>query len=137
QEAQGFTPPNRMVSRLGLLIHTPTEKFLEAMATNLDVETLKNKNQCMNLVLTDTKESFALQIENSVMLFEKINNNDLSVKCPTLALTKVLYLKIITGEVNASKLLLSKESKITGNPLKIAQFFSSFKKPAPNFPLIT
>lgn len=137
QEAQGFTPPNRMVSRLGLLIHTPTEKFLEAMATNLDVETLKNKNQCMNLVLTDTKESFALQIENSVMLFEKINNNDLSVKCPTLTLTKVLYLKIITGEVNASKLLLSKESKITGNPLKIAQFFSSFKKPAPNFPLIT
>ena len=46
-------------------------------------------------------------------------------------------LKIITGEVYASKLLLSKESKIKGNPLKIAQFFSSFKKPAPNFPLIT
>jgi len=137
QELQGFTPVKNTSGRLGLLIHTPTERFLEAMATNLDVENLKNENQCMNLVLTDTQENFSLRIENSVMLFDKYDSDRLPTNCPTLKLTKLLYLKLITGEVDVSKVLFSKDSEIKGNPLKIGKFFSLFKKSSNGFPIVT
>lgn len=137
QELQGFTPLKTTSGRLGLLIHTPTERFLEAMATNLDVENLKNENQCMNLVLTDTQESFSLRIENSVMLFDKYENDRLPTDCPTLKLTKLLYLQLITGGADASKVLVSKGSEVKGNPLKIGKFFSLFKKSNNGFPIVT
>ncbi|RSO58077.1 MBL fold metallo-hydrolase [Acinetobacter lactucae] len=137
QELQGFTPLKSTSGRLGLLIHTPTERFLEAMATNLDVENLKNENQCMNLVLTDTQENFSLQIENSVMLFDKYENDRLPTNCPTLKLTKLLYLQLITGGADASKVLVSKDSEVKGNPLKIGKFFSLFKKSNNGFPIVT
>lgn len=137
QELQGQPTVKNTSSRLGLLIHTPTERFLEAMATNLDVENLKNENQCLNLVLTDRNENFALWIENSVMLFEKIERNRLPADCPTLSLTKLSYLRLISGETNPAKLLQSKDSEIKGNPMKVGQFFALFKKPTPNFPILT
>jgi alkyl sulfatase BDS1-like metallo-beta-lactamase superfamily hydrolase len=137
QELQGFTPLKSTSGRLGLLIHTPTERFLEAMATNLDVENLKNENQCMNLVLTDTQENFSLRIENSVMLFDKYENDRLPTNCPTLKLTKLLYLQLITGGADASKVLVSKDSEVKGNPLKIGKFFSLFKKSNNGFPIVT
>lgn len=137
QELQGFTPPKSTSGRLGLLIHTPTERFFEAMATNLDVENLKNENQCMNLVLTDTQENFSLRIENSVMLFDKYENDRLPTTCPTLKLTKLLYLQLITGGADASKVLVSKDSEVKGNPLKIGKFFSLFKKSNNGFPIVT
>ncbi|EOQ69683.1 alkyl/aryl-sulfatase [Acinetobacter pittii] len=137
QELQGFTALKSTSGRLGLLIHTPTERFLEAMATNLDVENLKNENQCMNLVLTDTQENFSLRIENSVMLFDKYENDRLPTNCPTLKLTKLLYLQLITGGADASKVLVSKDSEVKGNPLKIGKFFSLFKKSNNGFPIVT
>ncbi len=137
QELQGFTPLKSTSGRLGLLIHTPTERFLEAMATNLDVENLKNENQCMNLVLTDTQENFSLRIENSVMIFDKYENDRLPTNCPTLKLTKLLYLQLITGGADASKVLVSKDSEVKGNPLKIGKFFSLFKKSNNGFPIVT
>lgn len=137
QELQGFTPLKSTSGRLGLLIHTPTERFLEAMATNLDVENLKNENQCMNLVLTDTQENFSLRIENSVMLFDKYENDRLPTNCPTLKLIKLLYLQLITGGADASKVLVSKDSEVKGNPLKIGKFFSLFKKSNNSFPIVT
>ncbi|QXA08940.1 MBL fold metallo-hydrolase [Acinetobacter pittii] len=136
QELQGFTPLKSTSGHLGLLIHTPTERFLEAMATNLDVENLKNENQCMNLVLTDTQENFSLRIENSVMLFDKYENDRLPTNCPTLKLTKLLYLQLITGGADASKVLVSKDSEVKGNPLKIGKFFSLFKKSNNSFPIV-
>lgn len=66
----------------------------------------------MNLVLTDTQENFSLRIENSVMLFDKYENDRLPTNCPTLKLTKLLYLQLITGGADASKVLVSKDSEV-------------------------
>ncbi len=41
QELQNNVPLQNTSDPSDLLIHTPTERFLEAMATNLDVENLK------------------------------------------------------------------------------------------------
>ena len=69
------------------------------MATNLDVENLKNENQCINLVLSDTRE-FSLWVENSIMQFKRHDDSkDLASDCPTLTVTKPLYLKMITGQI--------------------------------------
>jgi alkyl sulfatase BDS1-like metallo-beta-lactamase superfamily hydrolase len=108
------------------------------MATNLDVENLKNENQCINLVLSDTKENFSLWVENSIMQFKRHDDSkDLASDCPTLTLTKPLYLKMITGQIKGVKVLLSKESKVKGNPLEIGKFFAMFKRPDSTFPIVT
>ena len=138
QELQNNVPLQNTSDPSDLLIHTPTERFLEAMATNLDVENLKNENQCINLVLSDTQENFSLWVENSVMQFKRYDESkDLALDCPTLTLTKPLYLKMITGQIEGVKVLLSKDSKVKGNPLKIGKFFAMFKRPDSIFPIVT
>ena len=138
QELQNNLPLQNTSDPSDLLIHTPTERFLEAMATNLDVENLKSENQCLNLILSDTKENFSLWVENSVMQFKRYDDSSaLASDCPTLTLTKPLYLKMITGQIEGVKVLLSKDSKVKGNPLKIGKFFAMFKRPDSIFPIVT
>ena len=104
QELQNNVPLQNTSDPSDLLIHTPTERFLEAMATNLDVENLKNENQCINLVLSDTQENFSLWVENSIMQFKRHDDSkDLASDCPTLTVTKPLYLKMITGQIKGVK----------------------------------
>ena len=63
-------------------------------------------------VLSDTKEHFSLWVENSVMQFKRYDDsNGLALDCLTLTLTKPLYLKMITGQIEGVKVLLSKDSK--------------------------
>ena len=64
-------------------------------------------------------------------------SKDLALDCPTLTLTKPLYLKMITGQIEGVKVLLSKDSKVKGNPLKIGKFFAMFKRPDSIFPIVT
>jgi alkyl sulfatase BDS1-like metallo-beta-lactamase superfamily hydrolase len=44
---------------------------------------------------------------------------------------------MITGQIEGVKVLLSKDSKVKGNPLKIGKFFTMFKRPDSIFPIVT
>jgi hypothetical protein len=53
-----------------MLSQTPVERFLEAMAAGLDGPAAEGKALKVNLVFSDTKESFVLWIENAVHPFQ-------------------------------------------------------------------
>ena len=108
------------------------------MATNLDVENLKMKTSVSIWFCRIPKSIFHYGLKTqSCSLSVMMKVKDLALDCPTLTLTKPLYLKMITGQIEGVKVLLSKDSKVKGNPLKIGKFFAMFKRPDSIFPIVT
>ena len=87
-------PPKKGVDRasfIEMLSQTPIERFLEAMAAGLDGPAAEDKNLRVNLVLSDTKESFVLWIENAVLHYKK--SEPATGANATLTLTKGFFIK--------------------------------------------
>ncbi|HTP60932.1 MAG TPA: alkyl sulfatase dimerization domain-containing protein, partial [Burkholderiales bacterium] len=118
-----------------MLAQTPIERFLEAMATNLDAAAAEGKDFKVNLVLSDTKESFVLWIENSVLHHKKAP--PAADANATLTLTKGIFIKMITGTAGVKDTLLSDDLKVTGSKVDLVRFFLLIDKPPGNFAIVT
>lgn len=118
-----------------MLKHTPTPRFLEAMAAALNSEKAKGEDIQINLVFSDTGESYVLRINNSVFHHRAAAPDKNSAA--TLTLTKPFFLNMVTGEAGASDLLFSDQTKIDGSTLKLGQFFAMLDKATGNFNIVT
>ncbi|MBU1268600.1 MAG: MBL fold metallo-hydrolase [Gammaproteobacteria bacterium] len=129
--AEGF----KRTAFLNMLKHTPTERFLEAMAASLNSEKAEGEDIQINLVFSDTQESYVLRINNSVLHHRagKPERNSAA----TLTLSKPFFLNMMTGEAGATDLLFSDQTKIDGSTLKLGQFFGMLEKATGNFNIVT
>ena len=129
--AEGF----KRTAFLNMLKHTPTERFLEAMAASLNSEKAEGEDIQINLVFSDTQESYVLRINNSVLHHRagKPERNSAA----TLTLNKPFFLNMMTGEAGATDLLFSDQTKIDGSTLKLGQFFGMLEKATGNFNIVT
>jgi alkyl sulfatase BDS1-like metallo-beta-lactamase superfamily hydrolase len=129
--AKGFEP----AAALDLLQHTPIERILEAMATRLNAPKAGSIELKINLVFSDLKANYVLQVENGVLHVRK------SAPAPdanaTLTLTKALFLRMVTGDVGATDLLLSDQTRIEGSRIDLGRFFALLDKTPGNFPIVT
>jgi alkyl sulfatase BDS1-like metallo-beta-lactamase superfamily hydrolase len=131
-------PPAKALSRalvIDLLAHTPTERFLEAMAAGLDGPAADGVSLKVNLVLSDTQESFVLWIENAV-LHHKAARPEADAQA-TLTLTKGIFLKMMTGGAGVKDTLLSDDLKVSGSRVDLVRFFSKIDKTKGNFSIVT
>jgi alkyl sulfatase BDS1-like metallo-beta-lactamase superfamily hydrolase len=128
---KGVTP----VMLLDMLAHTPIERFLEAMAANLNGPAAESANFKINLVFSDSKESYVLWIEHAVLHFRpgpiEADAN------ATLTLTKPLFLKMVVGTAGVKDTLMSDELKIGGSKIDLVRFFALIDKPTGTFPIVT
>lgn len=131
-------PPKKGVNRAGfieLLTHTPVERFLEAMAAGLDGKAAEGKDLKINLVLSDTNESFVLWIENAVLHHKKAAPaTDANA---TLTLTKGIFIKMMAGTAGIKDTLLSDDLKTSGSKIDLVRFFSLIDKAPGNFAIVT
>lgn len=131
-------PPEKGMSReslLEMLNQTPIERFLEAMAASLNATKAEGKKLKINLVFSDTKQTYVLRIDNSVMHHaQKSPENDANA---TLTLTQPFFLKMVLGQAGGKDLLLSDQTKIDGSTLDLATFFSLLEKAPGNFSIVT
>lgn len=131
-------PPKKGISKAeltDLLAQTPIERFLEGMAASLDGPAAEGKNLKINLVLSDTKETYVLWIENAVLHFKRhAAEPDANA---TLTLTKDIFIKMIAGTAGVKDTLLSDDLKIDGSKIDLVRFFSMIDKPAGTFPIVT
>jgi len=131
-------PPKKGLDRtrfLEVLQHTPTERFLDAMAAALDGPAAEGKNLKINLVLTDTKESHVLWIEHAVLHHRKAPPaNDANA---TLALTHEMFVRMVAGAAGAKDLLLSDDVKVTGSRVDLGRFFALLDKAPGTFAIVT
>ncbi len=131
-------PPKKGISKadlMDLLMQTPIERFLEAMAGSLDGPAADGKNLKINLVLSDTKESFVLWLENAVLHFKP--GALASDANATLTLTKGIFIKMIAGTAGVKDTLLSDDLKIDGSKIDLVRFFSLIDKAPGTFPIVT
>ena len=130
--------PEKGMSRdslLEMLNQTPIERFLEAMAASLNATKAEGKKLKINLVFSDTKQTYVLRIDNSVMHHaQKSPEKDANA---TLTLTQPFFLKMVLGQAGGKDLLLSDQTKIDGSTLDLATFFSMLEKAPGNFSIVT
>ena len=130
-------PPAKGVSKalvIDLLLQTPTERFLEAMAASLDGPAAAGKDLKINLVLTDQKESFQLWLENAVLHFKPGQAQDANA---TLVLTKPIFVKMIAGTAGVKDTLLSDDLQVKGSKVDLLRFFGLLDKASGAFPIVT
>ncbi len=131
-------PPKDGVTRtalLDMLQHTPTERFLEAMAAGLNGPNADGVNLRINLVLPDSNERFGLWIENAVL-----HHRPSALEGPvdtTLTMSKPFFLRLVTGQAGAAELLTSKETRIDGSVLALRRFFGLIERAPGTFPIVT
>ncbi len=131
-------PPEKGLDRtilLDMLQWTPIERFLDAMAASLDGPGAEGKDWKINLVITDSKESYVLWLENAVLHYRKAPAA--ADANATLMLTKHLFLNMMTGNVKLKDLLLGDELKTSGSKVDLVRFFSLFDKAKGVFPIVT
>jgi alkyl sulfatase BDS1-like metallo-beta-lactamase superfamily hydrolase len=131
-------PPTKGVAKAALmqmLLQTPMERFLEAMAAGLNGPEAEGKDLKVNLVLTDLKESYVLWIENSVLHFKRAepaaNAN------ATLTLTKTIFVKMIAGTAGVKDTLMSDDLKVDGSKIDLVRFFGLIDKAPGTFAIVT
>jgi alkyl sulfatase BDS1-like metallo-beta-lactamase superfamily hydrolase len=120
---------------LDMLQHTPIERFLEAMAANLNGPKAADSNLKINLVFTDLGESYVLQLGNGVLHHRRAP--PAADANATLQLTKPFFLQMMTGGAGAKDLLMSDQTKIDGSALDLGRFFALLTKAPGNFPIVT
>jgi alkyl sulfatase BDS1-like metallo-beta-lactamase superfamily hydrolase len=131
-------PPKKGVDRsflIEMLSQTPIERFLEAMAAGLNGPAAEGKDLKVNLVLTDTKESFVLWIENAVLHYKKAT--PVADANATLALTKDIFIKMMAGTAGVKDTLLSDDLKVTGSKIDLVRFFTLIDKAPGTFAIVT
>jgi alkyl sulfatase BDS1-like metallo-beta-lactamase superfamily hydrolase len=131
-------PPKKGIDRsflVDMLARTPVERFLEAMAAGLDAQAAEGKNLKVNLVLTDTKESFVLWIENAVLHHRPAP--PAADANATLTLTRPIFVKMMAGTAGLKDTLMSDELKVDGSKIDLVRFFSMIDKAPGTFPIVT
>jgi alkyl sulfatase BDS1-like metallo-beta-lactamase superfamily hydrolase len=131
-------PPKKGVDRsylIDALEQTPIERFLEAMAAGLDGPAAEGKDYKINLVLSDTGESFVLWIENAVLHHRKAA--PAADANATLTLTKPIFVKMMAGTAGIKDTLLSDELKVAGSKVDLVRFFLLIDKAPGTFAMVT
>lgn len=118
-----------------MLSQTPVERFLEAMAAGLNGPAAEGKNFKINLVLTDTKESYVLWIENAVLHHRRAE--PAADANATLTLTQPFFVRMMAGTAGAKDMLTSDELKVTGSKIDLARFLSLIDKAPGTFPIVS
>jgi alkyl sulfatase BDS1-like metallo-beta-lactamase superfamily hydrolase len=131
-------PPKRGVSRADLvemLLQTPTERFLEAMAASLDGPAAEGKDWKLNLVLTDTKETYVLWIENAVLHHRK--GPPAADANATLTLTKDLLVRMLAGTAGVKDTVFGDALKVDGSRVDLVRFLLLIEKAPGTFAIVT
>ena len=131
-------PPQKGINRASfsdMLMQTPTERFLEAMAAGLDGAAAEGKDLKINLVLSDANESYVLWIENAVLHHKKAA--PAADANATLTLTKAIFIKMMAGTAGAKDMLFNDDVKVGGSKIDLTRFFALIDKAPGTFAIVT
>jgi len=131
-------PPTKGLDRsyfIDTLMQTPVERFFEAMAAGLDGPAAEGKDFKVNVVFTDTRDSYVLWIENAVLHFRKAAPE--AGANATLTLTKPIFIRMMAGTAGVKDTLLSDDLKVTGSKIDLVRFLSLIDKPSGTFAIVT
>jgi alkyl sulfatase BDS1-like metallo-beta-lactamase superfamily hydrolase len=120
---------------IGLLRHTPVDRFFAAMATRLDGPAAAGKRLTINFVFTDLGESYVLDVENSVLHHAR-GEPDPEADA-TVHLTHDFFLRLLTRQVGLREALFSDDLDVDGSRTALFSFFTLLDNPDEDFAIVT
>ncbi len=124
-----------LTSAGALLEQTPTIEFLRAISVRLKAEEAEGLEMVVNIVFTDTQESYVLELKNSVMHYREgevaPNAN------ATINITEPMFLKLLVGQAGPRDVIFSSDLKVDGSKLDLVKFFGLLDQPKGNFNIVT
>ena len=112
------------------------EMYLDYMGIRLNADKAAGKKLTLNLELPDIKEKYAVNLENSVLGYRKVDafKNDAEV---TVTLNKEVLDKIQIGETTMDKEIEAGNIKVTGDIQKLKEYMGLFEAFKPDFNIVT
>lgn len=131
-------PPTKGITAremLDVLAQAPIERFLDALAASLDGPAAEGRDYRINLVLSDTRESFVLWVENAVLHYRTgppAPNAD-----ATLTLTKNLFVRMMAGAAGVRETIFGDDLSVRGSKTDLVRFLLLIDKSKGIFPVVT
>ena len=126
----------QLAAARGLLMHTPVDRFLLAMATRVDGPKADGKTMALNFVFTDLGETYVLTLENAVLHHHRRERPDPDATV-TVRLTRELLVRLLTGEAGLRDMVFSDDLGVDGSRLDLLAFFSLLDRGDGSFPIVT
>ncbi|WP_158939921.1 alkyl/aryl-sulfatase [Burkholderia sp. S171] len=100
----------------------PLEMFLDYQGVRLNADRAAGKTISFNFIMTDTKESYVVGVENSALHYSKGRTSDTADASVTMARTDLN--EVMMGNTTMEKQIIAGKAKITGNTQKLGEFVS-------------
>ena len=112
------------------------EMYLDYMGIRLNADRAEGKKLTVNIELPDIKEKYAVNLENSVLGYRKVDTfkNEAEV---TLTINRDTLDKIQMGETTLDKEIASGNVKVNGNTQKLKEYMGLFDNFKPDFNIVT
>ena len=112
------------------------DMFLDYMGIRLNSEKSKNKSLVVNWNIPDTKSKYVITIENSVLVYRKVDSFKNSPDV-TLTLSKEALNNVLTKQSTLDKEIQSGNAKVEGDTEKFKESLTFFDTFTPDFNIVT
>jgi alkyl sulfatase BDS1-like metallo-beta-lactamase superfamily hydrolase len=109
--------------------------IFDFIAVRLDHRKVDGLNLGIQVDFTDTKDTYALELSNSVL--NNTQGRRLAQPQVTLSLSQPAFFKMLLGGVPLPQLVGAGEAKVTGDPAALAAVFTNLDTFTPLFPIVT
>ncbi|MFM0649625.1 alkyl sulfatase dimerization domain-containing protein [Paraburkholderia bryophila] len=100
----------------------PLAMFLDYQGVRLNADRAAGKSVSFNLIMTDTKETYVVGVENSALHYSKGNASNTADASVTMTRTDLN--DVMMGNTTMEKQVIAGKAKITGNTQKLGEFVS-------------
>lgn len=116
-----------------LMAATPLGDFLSYLETTVLPEKAGDTKLALNLVDTSTNDSFAVTLQNAVLVSEKGQSID---GAPTLSASKPVMLGILFGQLSLDTMVAAGQAKVAGDPAPIVMLPKLLEMPKLDFNIV-
>lgn len=123
-----------IANAVDLIRATPVDQFFELMAVMINGPKADGREYTLNIEFTDLKESYVLELENSVLHHRAgiaVDQADASIR-----ITHALLVKMLTGGAGISEVLFSDEVSFDGGKVGLLRFFALLDSPDETFEIV-
>lgn len=113
----------------------PIEMYLDYMGIQLNSQKAEGKKIQINLNLIGKHQSYALEVENSVLIYTP--NKKFKDADATISLTRDVFDEVTTKQKSMMQLISDGDIKLEGSKQKLEEFMSLFDNFPPMFNIIT
>ena len=136
QELRGGVKPVRLSTQGPDMVRGMTlDMIFDFVAVRLNHEKVDGMNAGIQVNFTDSNETYALELSNSVL--NNTKGRKLAAPNTTLSLTRPAFFKMLLGGVPLPKLVEAGEAKLEGDPKVLGAIFANLDNFNPLFNIVT